>query len=355
MVLGTAVVLVLLLLGAEAAVRVRQHLKYGSVATLEEQFTVDSMLNLRVPVAGFSRGHVSVNSLGFRGPEIAVPKPTGTVRLAFLGASTTWCAEVSSNEQVWTHLVTEELSRAFPAVRFDYINAGVPGYTLESILTNYVHRVAPLQPDVVVIYEAANNLSGEMRHLAARRGIISTEKLEFGSWPGRYSLLWNLVEKNLKVLAAQRIARSENQRLEVDPRTLGAGYKEALTRVVRAAQQQARLVAVATFSVQPRRDQSPQRQMQASSSALFYMPFLHPETIIGAYERYNEIVREVAKETGALLIDGENDIPGDPVNFNDSVHVTDMGSKAMADRIARALKTSPRLKELLTIEVAPVL
>jgi hypothetical protein len=167
---------------------VRQHLKYGSVATLEEQFTVDPGLNLRVPVAGFSGGHISVNSLGFRGPEIAVPKPPGTVRIAFLGASTTWCAEVSSNEHAWPHLVTVELSRAFPTARFDYVNAGVPGFTLESVHKNFVHRVAPLQPDVIVIYEAANNMSGEMRRLAAQRGIIASEQFEVGSWPGRYSL-----------------------------------------------------------------------------------------------------------------------------------------------------------------------
>src|SRR5687768_16193849 len=85
----------LMLLGAEGATRLRQKLKYGSTATLEESYTVDPRINLRVPVANFNNGRISVNSLGFRGPEIAVPKPAGTLRLAFLGASTTWCAEVS--------------------------------------------------------------------------------------------------------------------------------------------------------------------------------------------------------------------------------------------------------------------
>lgn len=348
MLLGTVAVMVLLLLGAEIAVRVRQQLKYGSTATLEEQFTVDPALKLRIPVAGFARGNISVNSLGFRGEEIAVPKPPGTVRVAFLGASTTWCAEVSGNDRTWPYLVTAQLNRAFPGTHFDYVNAGVPGYTMESILTNYVHRVAPLQPDIVVFYEAANNLSGELRHLAAEQGIIRSEKLQFGSWPGRYSLLWNLVEKNLQVLAAQRLAESNTQRLEFDPRSLGADYKKLLTQIVRAAQQQARLVAVATFSIQPRRDQAPERQLQASSSALFYMPSLRPDQIIAAYDRYNEIARGVTRESGALLIDGENDIPGDPAHFADSVHFNDAGSASMANRISRALIASPQLRELVS-------
>lgn len=347
MVLSTIGVILLLLLAAEIAVRVRQHLRYGSTATLEEQYTVDPELNLRVPVAGFSRGRIKVNAMGFRGPEIAMPKPANTLRLAFLGASTTWCAEVSSNDLVWPHLVATELSRAFPTTRFDYVNAGVPGYTLESMQKSLERRVAALEPDVIVIYEATNDLSGEMRRLAAARGIIESEKFEVESWPGRYSLLWYLAEKNLRVLAAQRVARSTERRLQLDPREIGHEYRTDLTHLIRAAQRHAKLVAVATFSVQPRRGQTEEQQMQASSSALFYMPFLHPDSIIAAYERYNEIIREVAQQTSALLIEGEHDIPGDAVHFTDTVHFTDAGSRAMASRISSALIADSRLKALL--------
>ena len=41
MILVTIAAIVLLLVCAEVAVRVRQHIKYGSTATLEEQFIVD--------------------------------------------------------------------------------------------------------------------------------------------------------------------------------------------------------------------------------------------------------------------------------------------------------------------------
>jgi lysophospholipase L1-like esterase len=348
MVTATIITIVLLFVAAEVAVRVRQYVKYGSVARLEEQYTLDQKLQLRVPVAGFSSPRLSINSRGFRGGEISVPKPAGTLRVAFLGASTTYCAEVSSNEDVWTFQVIEALKRAFPGAAFDEVNAGVPGYTMDSILKNLELRVVPLQPDIIVIYEAANNLSGEMRQLAAQRGIIGDEPVDVSSWPSRYSLLWYLVEKNLRVMRAQQTARGEGARLVVDPKTLGAGYRDGLLRVVRSAQQHAKMVALATFSIQPRREQSLDQKMKASASALFYMPFLHPDTIIGAYERYNEIARDVARQTGALLIEGENSIPGDAIHFNDSVHFTDAGSKVMADRIGSALAASPRLQQLLS-------
>jgi len=344
----TVAAIALLLLAAEGVVRARQAMKYGSTARLEDAWTVDPALKLRVPIAGYSSGRIAINSRGFRGPEIAVPKPPGTVRIAYLGASTTWCAEVSGNEHVWPHLATASLARAFPETRFDYVNGGVPGYTTGSILKNLEHRVVPLQPDVIVVYEAANNLSGEMREIALKRGIIEERNVEVSSKGSELSLLWYLVEKNLRVLQAQYAAQNRQGLLEVDTATLGSEYRKGLTDIVRAAQRSAKLVAVATFSIQPRREQTPEQQMRASASALFYMPFVTPATIIDVFARYNQIIREVARDTGALLIEGENDIPGDPAHFTDSVHFSDAGSQAMAERIGRSLAGSAVLRDIVS-------
>ena len=68
------------------------------------------------------------------------------------------------------------------------------------------------------------------------------------------------------------------------------------------------------------------------------MPFIAPETLIAAYARYNEVIRQVAKETGVLLIDEVDSIPGDALHFADTVHFTDSGSELMARRVVRALQ-----------------
>jgi lysophospholipase L1-like esterase len=243
-------------------------------------------------------------------------------------------------------MATASLGEAFPGTRFDYVNAGVPGYTMRSILANLEKRVAPLEPDVIVVYEAANMLSAEMRERAEHAGLIENRDIEVSSFPSRYSLLWYLVEKNLRLKAAQRNVEGNHHLLDVDVNSLGAEYRQTLTEVVVAAQRSARLVAVATFAIQPRAGQTPEQQIRASESALFYMPFVTPKTIIAVYARYNRIIREVAAETGALLIEGENDIPGDPAHFTDSVHFSDAGSAAMARRISTALIASPALREL---------
>jgi len=339
-------ILVLLLAAAEIAIRLRQTLRYGTASTIEDTYTVDPRLGLRVPIANLVKGHIAVNSLGFRGPEIRVPKPPGTVRLAFIGASTTWCGEVSGNDKVWADIVAKSLAQAFPAHHFDYVNGGVPGYTIPASRKNLELRVAPLAPDVIVIYEGMNDLSGELREVAAAKGVARDAKMEPASRLADYSLLWNLAEKNLRVWFAQQRVQTSKGRLVLDASALGDGFRRDLTGLVQAAQQRAKRVAVATFSIQLRSGQSADEQLRAAASRLYYEPFMTPQGIIDAYRRYNEIVREVAAATGALLVDGEDDIPGDPAHFADTVHFTDAGSAAMAARVTRALVSDPAIREL---------
>jgi lysophospholipase L1-like esterase len=343
----TLVLISLMLLLAEGAIRVRQTLKYGSSKTIEDLYTVDPKIELRVPIAGMTSGRITINRLGFRGPEFPVPKPPKTLRLAFLGASTVWCAEVSSNEKVWPNIVTRSLQRFFPGRQIDHINGGVPGYTLRSSQKNLEHRIAPLEPDVIVIYHAANELSGEMRELAVARGLIPNAQLSERSWLANHSLLWNLVEKNLRVIHAQFSARQGVGRLHFDAGDVGVKFRHELTELVNSAKQRAEIVAVATFATQLRPEQRVEERLQAAGSALYYMPFMQPEGLIAGYGRYNQIIREVARDAGIILIDGEETIPGDAAHFADTVHFTDAGSERMAARVTGVLLAHPAFRNLV--------
>jgi hypothetical protein len=116
---------------------------------------------------------------------------------------------------------------------------------------------------------------------------------------------------------------------------------------VRRIQQRNALVVLPTFSYRLRREQSAEQQLEAAESALYYMPYMSVEGLLKGYEAYNQAIREVARDTGALLVDGELEIPGDPLHFNDSVHFTDVGSAAMAGRVSAALLASERFRRLL--------
>lgn len=343
-VLATALVIVVLAALAEGGVRLRQWLKHGQAGTVDAMLQVDPASGLRVPRPGVHSGKIHINSQGFRSPELGAARPD--LRLAFLGASTTFCAEVSRDAQAWPHQVAQALGAARPALAVDYVNGGVPGYVVEDSHDNWRHRVARLKPDVVVIYHATNDLSRDTRTLAVARGLQPAAR-ERASWLARHSMLWFLVEKTLAAKTAQRRAVSDAPRLTEIPPELPDGFGRRLESLVRSIQASGAQVVLPTFSYRLRRDQGPEARLKAAESALYYMPYMSIEGLLAGYEAYNRAIRQVARDTGALLVDGELDIPGDGVHFTDSVHFTDAGSVAMARRVSDALLASDVLQARL--------
>jgi hypothetical protein len=98
------------------------------------------------------------------------------------------------------------------------------------------------------------------------------------------------------------------------------------------------VVVVATLSHKFRREQSPQEQIRASNSALYYMPYMSMQDLLAVYGEYNRVIRLVASETNTILVEHEDNIPGDDLHFNDSVHFTDLGARLMAERVTSALE-----------------
>lgn len=331
------------LLLVEGLVRARQWLRYGTTAKSYYRFAQDPATGLRIPEPGYEVGPIRINSLGFRGAEIEQPKPDGRIRLAFLGASTTFCAEASALEATWPHLVLEGLRAATPELEFDYVNGGVGGFTTGESLLSLEQRVAPFQPDVILYYEATNDLTADTRRVAVEAGLYAAEERDHAPI-GDWWLTYYLLEKNWLQLSR---SRGEHETLRFEPHALSRGFEERLTRLVRAAQARAPVVALATFAVQMRRQQAPEAQRAAAASALYYMPFLDPASLLDGYEEYNRVIRTVAQSTGAILIEGEGVIPGDALHFADSVHFLDPGSKLQAERILRGLLAAPAFQGLL--------
>ena len=98
------------------------------------------------------------NEFGFRGHAISLAKPPRTVRIAFVGASTTvgfhgFAFSYPEYVEFW-------LNRYATAnhldVRFESINAGREGLNSEDIAAIVQDEVLPLDPDLVVYYEGSN-------------------------------------------------------------------------------------------------------------------------------------------------------------------------------------------------------
>jgi lysophospholipase L1-like esterase len=323
------------LVAIEVVVRVRQWMKYGTSGATFYQLTRDPASGLLIPTPGHEVGAIRVNSLGFRSPELEIPKPEGRLRIAFLGGSTTFCAEASTQAMAWPNLVVAGLRARSPELEIDFVNAGAAGYSTRESLLNLEHRVAPLQPDVIVIYHGTNDLTQDSRALAAEEGLYDPDDTE-ASWLSRYWLTWYLIEKNLRYRTRQSDREGE-ELLHLDPRELAPPFRERLTTLITQAQAVAPIVCVVTFSIRGRADQSPAELRAGMASSLYYMPFLSIDDLLAGFAEINRVIREVAATTGALLVEGEESIPGDGVHFNDSVHLLDPGLELQAKRVLEAL------------------
>ena len=333
----------------EGGVRVRQWLKYGSVfAGVESLYHDDPVTGLRTAVPGLRTKGININALGFRGPEITDPKPAGTIRIAFMGGSTTISAEVGRDEATWPHLVTARLRERWPDHRFDYINAGVSGYTAESSLKNLERRVKRLDPDLIVIYHATNDLSVNGYQAALAQGVIEeSNKGDMSlSWPSKYSLLWYLVEKNLKVMSLQNQAEEDTGKLDADARLLAEPFERDLIGLVEASREVADVVALVTFSIRMRADQDQATRLSGAQTSLYYMPYMTPDSLIDSFAAYNDVIREVGRALDVIVIEGEDTVPGDETHFMDSVHFSEAGSQVMANRVADDLIGQGALQRL---------
>lgn len=342
---GVAGVVALPLL-AEGVVRARAYLKYGTVSDIYEIFEPHPDTDLLRPRAGLSvtiggTSTIDISSQGFRSPEVPDPKPEGTVRLAFLGGSTTFCAQATANDRTWPHLVLERLATARTDVRFEHLNAGVTGYSVEDSTRAIEFRLAPFAPDVIVITHAAKDLAADARSLALPLGLIDEPE---ESWLERTSLFWMLVKKNIWYRQSLERGRSDVGKLDYDPRAVSAGFRERLVALVNRANAYADVVVLLTFPILLRPDQLADEQLDHAAQAFTFTPYLTPASILAGYEEYNRVVREVAAETGAVLVDDVDRIPGDREHFHDTVHLTELGYERQAERVTEALLAAPTFR-----------
>lgn len=95
---------------------------------------------------------ITVNSLGFRGPEISVQKPPNTVRIVAMGASVAFGWTVSNEESYPGRLEARLNERAKGTDRrYEVLNFGVGGYATRDEVAALEAKGLALDPDLVII------------------------------------------------------------------------------------------------------------------------------------------------------------------------------------------------------------
>ena len=90
---------------------------------------------------------ITVNALGYRGPELSLPRGEGTTRVFFAGDSFTW-GDLVHDEETLPAQVHKRLSETCPDV--EAVNAGVGGTTIVG-QSEMIRRGLILDPDLVVL------------------------------------------------------------------------------------------------------------------------------------------------------------------------------------------------------------
>lgn len=105
-----------------------------------------------------SFGTITVNALGFRGREIAKIKPDATVRVIMLGGSALWGTGASSDNSTITYELEKLLNNSAEGKKYEVINAGDGGYVTMQELITLCDRAIDLNPDIVITFDGFNDI-----------------------------------------------------------------------------------------------------------------------------------------------------------------------------------------------------
>jgi lysophospholipase L1-like esterase len=320
----------------ETALQVRSHFKTGdSVFNLlfsETRYVEDpeSGLQLLRPNRVFVSNGVTLrtNSLGLRSSEVRPARPPGSWRLAVVGASTVMGAYAADNDRTFSGRLEQRLRRDFPERQVEVVNAGIVGYGLDEELRMLEKRVAPLKPDLTIVYTGFNDFLAYCREPGEKAGgAAGLPLLSMPSW----LLSVDLVKKNT-VFLRTATARQANLR---DPEKADlAPFRAKLEAMARRARELGVPLVFSTNAKAYRRDQPQQEQLRLSETDRYYTHCFDLEGLHVLYDRHNALIREVAAAQGIPLISLDETVPGGARYFADSHHFSAEGEVLVADALA---------------------
>jgi lysophospholipase L1-like esterase len=297
-------------------------------------------------------GWVHVNREGFRGPEVAVRKPLGTVRIMAVGSSTTFDPSVSGDQATWPARLQVWINQLAPQRSVEVINAGVPGYHVIDDVMRLETELYRFRPDVVILYEGHNDLFGALRRGSEGAPPFTRTPNEcpavtpWTRWLSLHSLLYGKVVARLQSL--QFLAAGQLALALTGPTTSSAegvidsgavAFERDLIVFVSVARSLGIRVVIPQLVHVSRSGAREEPDSTLRHVWAYTVPFAQPETVLQGYLRYNAVLRRVAASLGAtwlatdsfgLVGPGWYDV-GDPIHFNDR------GADRMARRLAEAL------------------
>ena len=266
-----------------------------------------------------------INSWGFRGPEVELPKPSNVFRVLTLGDS---CSEKGYPEELERQLGSERAG----ATRFDVTRLATSGYSSHQgrlAAELYAERI---EPDLALVYFGWNDHWRAYGAPDAEKQVVLCD-----------GLLDRAYARSLRVSRLLGLAswlrdglRGVDREPSDSPRVPPEDYRENLRAIAQQLRGAGAEVIFVTAPTSVYRLGVPAYLMQAGLTP-------DAETLLAEHRGYNQIAREVARDESAYLLDLEAELgrlPNEELEsiFRlDGIHFTPLGAERVAARIAAFL------------------
>ena len=260
--------------------------------------------------------HRGVNSFGFPGKEIEIPKPDSTFRLLYLGDSCT--------QQGYPEKVENRLNRSGEdTLRFESVPLALSGYTSHQGKIVATRYGLGTDPDAVFIYYGWND-----HWLAFGAGDSEKQIRETPKW---FSLIMHSrtvqwifwVQNKLK---GREIKPLDTVRVPLDE------YRENIQTIISLFQDRGIPVILLTAPSAHRKLGIPDYLIDSHFAK-------DKPSIIRMHEAYNDVIRSLARENHVPLLDLASRLEAKPAKeiqnlfLSDGIHFTEAGLDTIAGQI----------------------
>jgi len=248
-----------------------------------------------------------------KGEMVKKEKKRNTIRIICFGGSTTLNVR---NKKGWCYskLLQERLSKKYPHLVIEVLNAGGDGFSSAHTLVNFSLRCLELKPDIITIYENINDLSANYYG----KEILSdysnkyltydflAYRHRYGFWGSllRYSYLARFI--NSRTSFFRNMANIDMDRRR-DFKKGEEYFRNNLRSIIAIAKANNIYPILAT--------QGAKKSLRKDKG----------------FSAYNEIIKEVGRKEGVCVVDIAENFLNDDKFFLDEVHLEAEGVKQIAN------------------------
>lgn len=336
-------------LAFEATVRLEDWIRYRTPVLADARSQADLLTADSLGVRGRPHGRFrqwALDSLGFRGPEIARIPPPGTIRVMTLGASETFGLLESPGREFPRQLqdsLNAQRGRSGTGPRFEVVNAALPGMYLPTAIRSVQRYLAGLAPDAILFYPTPHQYL-DLDVPRAGTGVpgIAGAAIWYRPFlPRSVGRVRDAVKQLLPTPISNALRRREIDGVirrhppgweftSVPPDRIAA-LEADLRALVGAVRQAGAVPVLATHANRFQGDTRPPDE-QLLLMWRRYAPRASAATILAFEAAANAAIRRVAADSLVPLVPVDSAFAANPSpeNFGDYIHFTDRGAAIVA-------------------------